>query len=474
MPKAGSEFICQQCGAKSASFLGRCPQCGAWNSFQESVVVKSPKTAITSSIDQDSSPLPLSEVVSKTFGRISTGFSELDRVLGGGSYCGIVPGSVILLAGEPGIGKSTLLLQTAMNLSLGQHFQDVGKNVKINNKHKTDLPTVLYVSAEESPEQIKLRADRLGTMPDNLLVMAEIDVDRVARTIKQLVEKTRIKRSMLPGDLVVIVDSIQTIATEELSGVPGSIGQVRESALRLVQIAKKYHIPMILVGHVTKEGGIAGPKVLEHLVDVVLWVEGSRDQTLRLVRGVKNRFGATDEVGIFEMTDRGMQQVVNPSALFLHRPREPVAGSAVTCVVEGSQVLLVEIQALVVPTSFGLPRRVATGVDYNRLQVLLAVLGRHGHLKVDGFDVYVNVAGGLVIKEPAVDLAIVLSVASSVKNIPINQSLATFGEVGLLGEVRPVSLEKKRISQAKQLGFTQLITPQVTPTIQSALAKVFV
>ena len=477
MPKTFSEYVCQQCGAKSPNFLGKCPECGAWGSLVETVVMNASRpssgrsTTLTNLIDSSvGKTTRLKDVAARDIIRLPTGIAELDLVLGsslaeGKSVSGVVPGSVVLIAGEPGIGKSTLLLQLAMNLAAED--KRAGERESKSSKSTQALPlscSVLYITGEESPQQVKLRADRIGEPPGNLHILAETDVDRMTVAIEALLGKQERK-------LVVIVDSIQTIVTTDLAGVPGSVGQVRETAARLTRLAKIHHFPLFLVGHVTKEGAIAGPKVLEHLVDVVIWLEGSRDQSIRVVRGIKNRFGPTDEVGIFTMTETGMREVANPSALFLEESSAQAPGSVVTAVLEGSRVVLVEIQALVVPTAFGMPRRVAAGLDYNRLQLLLAVLTKHAHLPLGNADVYVNVVGGLSIHEPAADLAVALAVASSSKNSVLPKGAVAFGEVGLQGEVRSVTSEKKRVMEAKRLGFGRAITPATIHTIAQAFTQ---
>jgi len=380
---------------------------------------------------QGKEPIRLSQVKSRQVSRISTGINELNRVLGASEKsAGVVPGSVVLLAGEPGIGKSTLLTQLAL-------------------KMKTQ---VLYVCGEESPEQIKLRIDRMGQNKQkgaNLAFLGETDVDVVVESVRSLSKK--------PG--LVIVDSIQTMATSDLTGMAGSVGQVRECSYRLLNIAKELNMPVFLVGHVTKEGSIAGPKVLEHLVDTVLYLEGDKKHIFRILRAQKNRFGSMDEVGVFLMTNKGLEEVKNPSDVFLEERQLKVPGSVIVATMEGTRSVLVEVQALVVPSQLAVPRRVGTGVDQKRLQLLTAVLSKRARLPLGQWDVYVNVAGGLNLREPAADLGICLAIASSFKNKVVNSKLAVFGEVGLLGEVRKVSFNDKRINEAKKLGYTQVIGP---------------
>ena len=373
-------------------------------------------------------PLKLSEIKISKKPRISSGISELDRVLGGG----IVPGSVILVAGEPGIGKSTILLQVVEAI-----------------KSKA-----LYISGEESLQQIKIRAERLGVRGKDLFFLTETDVDAILGAIEE--------------QKLVVVDSIQTLYTEELSGTAGSVGQVRECASRLLKIAKSKDIPIFLIGHITKEGVIAGPKVLEHMVDAVLYIEGERYGAARILRVAKNRFGAVDEVGVFQMTDKGMVAVENPSKLFLAKQAGRVAGSVVTATIEGTRPLLVEIQALVVPTQLAIPRRIGQGVDYSRLQMIVAVLTKMLRLPLGGYDIYVNVTGGLKIEEPAADLGIALAIISSFKNLPLPPKSVCFGELGLLGEVREVRQSEKRKKEAKRLGFSNIISPQNFSSINQA------
>jgi len=407
--------------------MGKCTECGAWNSLVETTVsTQSEKFKVQSS--KLAQPQKLSQIKSVKKARISSGISELDRVLGGG----IVPGSVILVAGEPGIGKSTILLQVAEAI-----------------KSK-----VLYISGEESLQQIKIRAERLGVKGKDLFFLTETDVEAILGAIED--------------QKLVIVDSIQTLYTEELSGTAGSVGQVRECASRLLKVAKSKDIPIFLIGHITKEGAIAGPKVLEHMVDTVVYLEGERFGAARLLRVAKNRFGATDEVGVFQMTDRGMVAVDNPSKLFLAKQAGRVPGSAVTATIEGTRPLLVEVQALVVPTQLAIPRRIGQGVDYSRLQMIVAVLTKTLRLPLGGYDIYVNVTGGLKIEEPAADLGIALAIVSSFKNLPLLPKTVCFGELGLLGEVREVGQSEKRKKEARRLGFTNIISPQNYPSVNQA------
>ena len=401
----------------------------------------------------------LSEIKREKLQRISTGMGEFDRVLGGG----IVPGSVILVAGEPGIGKSTLLLQIAAKLANGP--LRIAHSKKLTSP-KSQAPGALYVSGEESTEQIKLRADRLEIASKNLLLLSETDVDVVSDQISQLTANNQ--------QLTTIIDSIQSMSTTDLAGAPGSVGQVRECANRLHRLAKDKRFPLFLIGHVTKTGVVAGPKVLEHLVDAVLYLEGERFQVFRLLRCLKNRFGPTDEVGVFQMADKGLTEVANPSEVFLSQRQKPAPGSAVVATMEGNRLILAEIQALVTPSHLAVPRRTVSGISYQRLILLCAVLQKTLNLPLGASDVYVNVAGGLRISEPAADLGVCLAIVSSLKNKPMREKTAVFGEVGLLGEVRQVSFSQKRQKEAKKLGFSNLVSAQNVRNIKEAMKKAFV
>lgn len=415
-----SKYVCQQCGYESTGWMGKCPECGTWNSLVETVVSTNSKSQTRNSKQTSSTKLQiqkLSDIKSSATARISTKISELDRVLGGG----LVPGQVVLIAGEPGIGKSTLLLQLSNNLG-----------------------NVLYVCGEESVGQIKVRADRLGVKKADINLLESTDVDSVIEAID--------------APTTIIVDSIQTMTTGDLSGMAGSVGQVRECAFRLLKVAKEKNIPLFLVGHVTKEGTVAGPAVLAHIVDTVLWFEGDKTLTTRVLRAVKNRFGPTDEVGVFDMQDVGLMPVADLEKAFLEKGIKNVSGSVVTSVMQGTRPLLVEIQALVVPTKLAIPRRVAQGIDSRRLELLLAVLTRRCGLPMYDSDVFVNIAGGLKVTEPASDLAIVLAVASSFYDKPISAKVIAVGEVGLLGEIREVVAQEKRFKEARRMGFTEIIS----------------
>ena len=424
MAKIKSVFVCNECGYESAKWMGKCPSCGAWNSFFEEKIAKDSNSSNNTEKKRNATPTQLNKVVGSESTRISTGFKELDMVLGGG----IVIGSLVLLGGEPGIGKSTLILQ-------------------ICDKLKTD-GSILYISGEESAEQIKLRADRLKVNRDNLLFLGETDIDIIEEAINN--SKPRL----------VIIDSIQTIYSDDITSAPGSVSQVREITARVMKICKEQAITTIIIGHVTKDGNIAGPRVLEHMVDVVLYLEGERYFSYRILRGVKNRFGSTNEIGMFEMAGLGLQEIENPSAVMISEREDNPSGSVVVASVEGTRPLLVELQALTSQTIFGFPRRTANGIDYNRLALLIAVLEKKAGLNLGNQDVYLNVVNGIKINEPATDLGIILASASSYKNIPIPNKLVAIGEVGLTGEVRNVNLIEKRLKEAEKLGFKTCIIPE--------------
>ncbi|MEK7470547.1 MAG: DNA repair protein RadA [Patescibacteria group bacterium] len=438
-----SKYVCQQCGYESTGWMGKCPECGTWNSLVETVVSTTSSKSNKGNKSRTSirtEPINLSDIKSSVTTRTSTKISELDRVLGGG----LVSGQAILIAGEPGIGKSTLLTQLAANLGTSA--------------------SVLYVCGEESANQVKVRSERLGIKKSNIQLLEETDADSIINTIDTF------KGQALQG---VIVDSIQTMSTSDLSGMAGSVGQVRECAFRLIQACKSKNIPLFLVGHVTKEGTVAGPAVLAHIVDTVLWFEGDKTQTLRVLRAVKNRFGPTDEVGVFEMRDNGIIPVADAEKLFLEKSHKNVAGSVVTSVMQGTRPLLVEIQALVVPTKLAIPRRIAQGIDSRRLEMLLAVLTRRCGLPMYDQDVFINVAGGLKVTEPATDLALCLAVASAYFDKPLSNKLIAVGEVGLLGEIREVVAQDKRLKEAKRLGFTIGISSKETPYVSQAIKQLF-
>ncbi|RGF52993.1 DNA repair protein RadA [Eubacterium sp. AF36-5BH] len=418
-------FFCKECGYESAKWLGQCPGCKEVGTFVEEP--KGPKNKTIRRNVTSSMPVTINEVKADDEERISTGFSELDRVLGGG----VVPGGLILVGGDPGIGKSTLLLQVCRNMSAS------GKKI-------------LYISGEESLKQIKLRANRMGEFSNNLSLLSETSLDN----IEAVVTETK------PD--AVVIDSIQTIYREDISSAPGSVSQVRESTNTLMQIAKGLTIPIFIVGHVTKEGVVAGPRVLEHMVDTVLYFEGDRHATYRILRGVKNRFGSTNEIGVFEMSEEGLRQVLNPSEFMLEGRPTDASGSVVACLMEGTRPILVEVQALINHTAFGMPRRTAVGTDYNRVNLLMAVIEKRMGIQMGDYDAYVNVAGGMKVNEPAMDLALVMALISSYKNRAIDPATLVFGEVGLSGEVRAVSNVQQRVMEAKKLGFKHCILPAVS------------
>ena len=421
-----SIFFCQNCGHEESKWLGQCPVCRQWNTFVEEKVTVAKTGGQTKSL-KEAEVVALSSVQTDREERVCTGIGELDRVLGGG----IVPGSLVLVGGDPGIGKSTLLLQVCQRLT--------------ERKQK-----LLYISGEESLKQIKLRADRMGTFTDDLLLLCETNIE----TIRSVIEKER------PS--LVVIDSIQTMYSQEVSSAPGSVSQVREATNIFMQIAKGMGISIFIVGHVTKEGTVAGPRVLEHMVDTVLYFEGDRHASYRILRGVKNRFGSTNEIGVFEMRQDGLREVENPSEFMLNGRPENASGSVVACSMEGTRPILLEIQALVCRSNFGMPRRTAAGTDYNRVNLLMAVLEKRLGLPLSNYDAYVNIAGGIRINEPAVDLGIVLALVSSYKNRPVSEDVLVFGEVGLSGEVRAVNMPEQRVSEAKKLGFQTCILPAVS------------
>ena len=404
--------------------MGQCPACKEWNSFAEEPQASTKKTAAGNVRKDTPQPKTLSEIEMNQAARMSTGMGELDRVLGGG----IVQGSLVLVGGDPGIGKSTLLLQVCRNLS------DAGKKV-------------LYISGEESLQQIRLRAERMGSFTEHLLILCETDLQAIRETITRLQPQ------------VVVIDSIQTMYNESVSSAPGSVSQVRESTGVLMQIAKTQNITIFIVGHVTKEGVVAGPRVLEHMVDTVLYFEGDRYASYRVLRGVKNRFGSTNEIGVFEMRTSGLAEVANPSEYMLEGKQENASGSIVACTMEGTRPVLLEVQALVCQSSLAFPRRTADGTDLNRVNLLMAVLEKRAGLRVSSCDAYINIAGGIRMNEPALDLGIVLAVASSMKDTPIDEKTIAFGEVGLSGEVRSVTMPEQRVREAKKLGFDTVILP---------------
>ena len=426
--KMTTVFYCQSCGHESSKWMGQCPACKEWNTFVEEKISNKAVGSgrMSRRLPEEGKPATLSEIVLQDEERMSTHMEELNRVLGGG----LVPGSLTLVGGDPGIGKSTLLLQMCRHMA-------------------ADLHKVLYISGEESLKQIKLRANRIGAFTDNLLLLCETNLAVIEETIR------RIKPD------VIIIDSIQTVYQEEISSAPGSISQVREATNVFLQLAKGMGSSIFIVGHVTKEGTVAGPRVLEHMVDTVLYFEGDRHASYRILRGVKNRFGSTNEIGVFEMQQEGLVEVENPSEFMLNGKPEDASGSIVSCSMEGTRPILLEIQALVCRSNFGFPRRQAIGTDFNRVNLLMAVLEKRIGMQLSDCDAYINLAGGMRITEPAIDLGIAMAVASSFKNRPIDNKMAAFGEIGLSGEVRAVSMIEQRIQEAAKLGFTTCVIPEV-------------
>ena len=427
MAKTKTMFVCQECGQESARWLGKCPGCGNWNTMVEEVAAPAPalRPGISPGLSTGDRPVSISQVAADDAPRFATGSAELDRVLGGG----IVPGSFVLVGGDPGIGKSTILLQLAMRVA-------------------EQRGTVLYVSGEESARQVRLRADRLGTLSDRLMVVSETNLDVIEQ------------HAMSLQPALLIVDSIQTVFKPELPSAPGSVTQVRECAAQLLRVAKGKSTAVFIVGHVTKEGSLAGPRVLEHIVDTVLYFEGERHANFRVLRAVKNRFGATSEIGLFEMRDTGLVEVPNASELFLSERPLDVSGSVVVPSMEGTRPLLVEVQALVSASTFVSPRRTADGIDQNRVQLLIAVLEKRVGLLLGNHDAYVKVAGGVRIDEPAVDLGLAVALASSFRDQPPDPRTVVIGEVGLAGEVRAVSRVEQRIREAEKMGFRRVVLPQ--------------
>ena len=423
-----SVFFCQNCGHEEAKWLGQCPACKEWNTFVEeridSGITKG--TTVAARAVHEAKVVPLTEVTADDDTRSETGIKELDRVLGGG----IVPGSLVLVGGDPGIGKSTLLLQVCQRMA--------------------QMKKILYISGEESQAQIKLRANRMGNFTSSLLLLCETNLG----IIRSVIEKERPE--------LVIIDSIQTMYSEDVTSAPGSVSQVRESTNVFMQLAKGLCIPIFIVGHVTKEGTVAGPRVLEHMVDTVLYFEGDRHASYRILRAVKNRFGSTNEIGVFEMRQSGLVEVENPSEYMLSGKPENASGSVVACSMEGTRPILLEIQALVCRTNFGMPRRTAAGTDYNRVNLLMAVLEKRLGMSLGNCDAYVNIAGGIKMNEPAIDLGIVMALVSSYRNRPIDEKTIVFGEVGLSGEVRAVNMPEQRVAEAKKLGFETCILPEVS------------
>ena len=487
MPKTQTNYVCQECGYDAPQFLGKCPECGSWNSMKEFKLQSAKSKVVPGSsllIDHTNiTPKTLGEITATEKQRIKTGFAELDTVLGGG----LVKGSAVLLAGDPGIGKSTLLLQVGMSIAqssvISSQFSEkrqsvsqvtgqlkTGKLSSENRQPKTDN-RVLYISAEESEEQIKLRAQRIedkrrgaklrhmeGDKDQRLLILSTSDTDAICEIIAQT----------KPG--LVIIDSIQTVQTANIDSFAGSVGQIRYGAAVFIKLAKSLGIPTIMVGHVTKEGMVAGPMLLSHMVDTVLFFEGEKLTKTRILRSLKNRFGPVDEVGVFSMEEEGISEVKNPEQIFLTQSKNNTPGSVLTVMQEGSRSFLLEVQSLVVFSKFPMPRRVAAGIDSRRLELLLAVLQKHAKLPFENYDVFVNIAGGIKIQDPAVDLAICLALFSSLKNVPLSQVVA-IGEVGLQGEIRGISNLEKRIKEAKALGLKAIITPKDYISLSQVLAR---
>lgn len=428
--KMTTVFFCQECGYESSKWMGQCPACKNWNTLVEekvSVVGSGMGGSMKATSHKEAAvPVTIGSVSMEEVDRVSTNIKELDRVLGGG----IVQGSLTLVGGDPGIGKSTLLLQVCRNLA--------------QNSHK-----VLYISGEESLKQIKLRAMRIGDFSDYMFLLCETNLEVIGETIKQIKPEA------------VVIDSIQTMYQNEVSAAPGSVSQVREATNVFLQLAKGLGVSIFIVGHVTKEGTVAGPRVLEHMVDTVLYFEGDRHASYRILRGVKNRFGSTNEIGVFEMRKEGLVEVDNPSEYMLNGKPVGASGSVVVCSIEGTRPILIEIQALVCHTNFGIPRRQTTGTDFNRVNLLMAVLEKRAGLQIGDCDAYVNIAGGLKITEPAIDLGIVMAIISSFKNRPIDEKMICFGEVGLSGEVRAVNMIEQRVLEAQKLGFETVVLPKV-------------
>lgn len=453
MAKAQTQFVCQQCGTAHPKWQGQCDGCGEWNTLVEEATANAkPATVATINAAETLTSFPDVELAEDGKKRFSTTFVELDRVLGGG----LVPGAIVLLGGEPGIGKSTLLTQVAVSLLVA------------NPSKKTKSWPLLYIAGEESPRQISLRINRyLAKDQKKSSANALQDLQFVSSTdVDELVAVIRKQQPRL-----VIVDSIQAMTTRELTGASGSVGQLRECTERLATVAKALHIPIFLVGHVTKDGTIAGPKVLEHIVDAVIEISGERSGQLRLVRALKNRFGATDEVGVFQHVEYGLAEVSNPSELFLEHQQDGVPGSTTVCVMEGTRPLLIEVQALVTHSQLAMPRRVGRGIELSRIQVLAAVLQKHAGLPLGTSDVFLSAAGGFRVTEPAVDLGLAVAIASSLKNKKIPQKTVFIGEVGLLGEIRKVNFLDKRIKEAKRLGFTNVISRENATSVRQVLKK---
>jgi DNA repair protein RadA/Sms len=425
MPKQKTIYTCSLCGYQSPKWLGKCPDCDQWNSFYEEVKTSPSRYSSLNPETSNSSPTPINEITLNTDNRILTGINELDRVLGEG----LVQGAVVLIGGDPGIGKSTLALQAITKLALKK------KNV-------------LYISGEESLKQLRMRAERLGSLPENLFILAETSLEKIIQEIRNIKPE------------IIIIDSVQTVYTSELESAPGSVSQIRETCAKLINLSKETDTSAFLIGHVTKEGAIAGPRVLEHMVDTVLYFEGDRGHSYRILRAVKNRFGSTDEIGVFEMSQSGLSEVKNPSELFISERPDNSSGSVVVPSIEGTRPILVEIQALVTPTSLSLPRRTAIGLDSNRVSILIAVIEKKLGITMYNQDVFLNVAGGVRLREPGIDLGVITAIVSSKLDQPVPSDTVICGEVGLTGEVRNISQTSLRIKEAERLGFTKCILPK--------------
>lgn len=425
MPKQKTIYTCSLCGYQSPKWLGKCPDCDQWNSFYEEVKTSPSRYSSLNPETSNNSPTPINEITLNTDNRILTGIKELDRVLGEG----LVQGAVVLIGGDPGIGKSTLALQAITKLALKK------KNV-------------LYISGEESLKQLRMRAERLGSLPENLFILAETSLEKIIQEIRNIKPE------------IIIIDSVQTVYTSELESAPGSVSQIRETCAKLINLSKETDISAFLIGHVTKEGAIAGPRVLEHMVDTVLYFEGDRGHSYRILRAVKNRFGSTDEIGVFEMSQSGLSEVKNPSELFISERPDNSSGSVVVPSIEGTRPILVEIQALVTPTSLSLPRRTAIGLDSNRVSILIAVIEKKLGITMYNQDVFLNVAGGVRLREPGIDLGVITAIVSSKLDQPVPSDTVICGEVGLTGEVRNISQTSLRINEAERLGFTKCILPK--------------
>jgi DNA repair protein RadA/Sms len=425
MPKQKTIYTCSLCGYQSPKWLGKCPDCDQWNSFYEEVKTSPSRYSSLNPETSNSSPTPINEIVLNTDNRILTDIKELDRVLGGG----LVQGAVVLIGGDPGIGKSTLALQAITKLAFKKN-------------------SVLYISGEESLKQLRMRAERLGSLPENLFILAETSLEKIIQEIRNIKPQ------------IIIIDSVQTVYTSELESAPGSVSQIRETCAKLINLSKETDTSAFLIGHVTKEGAIAGPRVLEHMVDTVLYFEGDRGHSYRILRAVKNRFGSTDEIGVFEMSQSGLSEVKNPSELFISERPENSSGSVVVPSIEGTRPILVEIQALVTPTSLSLPRRTAIGLDSNRASILIAVIEKKLGITMSNQDVFLNVAGGVRLNEPGIDLGIITAIVSSKLDQPVPSDTVICGEVGLTGEVRSISQTSVRINEASRLGFTKFILPK--------------